>query len=367
MKISLHEIPVRQLVEGYRDSQEEGVTGYGGRLNIRPKYQREFVYQDQQRNAVIDTLRRGFPLNVMYWCVNDQGTYEVLDGQQRTISICQYVTGEFSINEEYFFTLTAEQQQQILDYRLMVYFCEGTDSEKLNWFRTINIAGERLTDQELRNAVYTGPWHTSAKRYFSKTGCAGKALSDKYVKAKCIRQELLEQALEWIADAEGLAGNDPVRQYMADHQRDANANALWLYFQQVIAWVQATFPTYRREMKGLPWGKLYNQYKDTPLDTAALEQEVAHLMQDDEVQRKSGIYEYVLSHDERKLSLRTFDRSTARTAYEQQQGICPRCGKHFDIDDMEADHITPWSKGGKTVADNCQMLCQACNRRKSNQ
>ena len=337
--------------------------GYGGRLDIRPKYQREFVYKDKQRDAVIETIRKGFPLNVMYWCVTEKTdntsdvAYEVLDGQQRTISICQYVAGDFSINEEYFHTLTDDQQEQILDYKLMVYFCEGTDSEKLDWFRTINIAGERLTDQELRNAVYTGTWLTSAKRFFSKNGCAAKALSDKYVKVDTIRQELLELALKWIS-----GGN--IRQYMADHQQDANANALWLYFQQVIAWVQATFPTYRREMKGLPWGELYNRYKDSQLDTAALEAEIADLMQDDEVQKKSGIYEYVLDGDERHLNLRAFDKSTARTAYERQEGICPKCGKHFEIEQMEADHITPWSQGGKTLPENCQMLCRECNRRK---
>ncbi|MBO6190415.1 MAG: DUF262 domain-containing protein [Alloprevotella sp.] len=358
MKIELHEILVRDLVQGYQDSQEEGVSGYGGRLDIRPKYQREFVYKDKQRDAVIETLRRGFPLNVMYWVKNGEDSYEVLDGQQRTISICQYVAGDFSIKEEYFHTLADDQQETILNYRLMVYFCEGTDSEKLDWFRTINIAGERLTEQELRNAVYTGPWLTSAKRFFSKSGCAAKALADKYVKVDTIRQELLELALKWIS-------GDNIRQYMADHQHDANANALWLYFQQVIAWVQATFPTYRREMKGLAWGELYNEYKNALLNTAALEEEVALLMQDDEVQKKTGIYEYVLTRDERKLNLRTFDKSTARTAYERQQGFCPRCGKHFAIEDMEADHITPWSKGGKTVGENCQMLCRDCNRRKS--
>ena len=357
MKISLHEIPVRDLVLGYTDSQEEGVTGYGGRLDIRPKYQREFVYKDRQRDAVIETLRRGFPLNVMYWVHCGDGHYEVLDGQQRTISICQYVAGDFSIREEYFHTLTDDQQEEILSYKLMVYFCEGTDSEKLDWFRTINIAGERLTDQELRNAVYTGPWLTSAKRFFSKTGCAAKALSDKYVKADCIRQELLELALKWIS-------GESIRQYMADHQRDANANALWLYFQQVIAWVEATFPAYRREMKGLPWGELYNQFKDAPLDTAALEAEVSRLMADDEVQKKSGIYLYVLDGDERHLNLRAFDRATARTAYERQQGVCPACGKTFAIEQMEADHITPWARGGRTTPDNCQMLCRDCNRRK---
>lgn len=176
MRIELNEIPVRELVAGYVNNQEDGVIGFGGRLNIRPKYQREFVYKDKQRDSVIETVRKDFPLNVMYWVKNSDGTYEVLDGQQRTISICEYVSGNFSLNFQYFHNLTDTEQEQILDYRLMVYFCEGTDREKLDWFKTINIAGEKLTDQELRNAVYTGTWLTDAKRYFSKTGCPAYGL-----------------------------------------------------------------------------------------------------------------------------------------------------------------------------------------------
>lgn len=362
MEIKLHEIKVRDLVKDYRDDAEEGVTAYGGKLDIRPKYQREFVYTGQQRDAVIDTVRKGFPLNVMYWVVKDDGNYEVLDGQQRTISLCQYVMGDFSINEKYFHTLTDDEQEQILSYPLTIYFCKGTDSEKLAWFKVVNIAGEKLEAQELRNAVYTGAWLNDAKRHFSKSGCAAHALAEKYHNRKVNRQGLLELALSWIAARTGKS----VEQYMADHQQDTNANELWLYFQSVIAWVQTIFPKYRREMKGQPWGELYNRFHDMPLDTKRLNEEVDRLMQDDDVTKKTGIYPYVLDRKESHLQIRAFDNRTIRTVYEQQKGVCPKCGKHFEIEQMQADHITPWSKGGKTLPENCQMLCADCNRRKSN-
>lgn len=365
MKIELHEISVRDLFEGYNDSQEEGVTAYGGRLDVRPKYQREFVYTGKQRDEVINTVQHGFPLNIMYWVKKDDGNFEVLDGQQRTISICQYLNNDFSINEKYFHTLTNDQQKQILDYQLMVYFCEGTDSEKLDWFKTVNIAGERLSDQELRNAVYTGAWLTDAKRHFSKTNCAGFNLGEKYVKVEVNRQGLLELALKWISHGK-------IEKYMSIHQHDPNCNELWLYYTSVISWVKTIFPTWRKEMKGLPWGELYNEYGNKPLDTYTLEAKVAFLMQDPEVQKKSGIYQYVLTGDEKYLNLRTFDDAVKREVYERQGGICPWCEKehkvktHWEIDEMEADHITPWSEGGKTVAENCQMLCREHNRKKSN-
>ena len=361
MKIELREITVRQVADGYLDSDEEGVVGYGGLLDIRPKYQREFVYDEKKRNAVIDTIRKGFPLNVMYWVVTDQGTYEVMDGQQRTISFCQYVNGDFSILADghpmAFHNLPKTLQDQVLDYTLMVYYCSGTDQEKLDWFRIINIAGERLTDQELRNAVYTGPWLTHAKTIFSKTGCAAYLLASKYLNGSPIRQEYLEEAISWLSGGQ-------VEQYMSAHQHDPNANELWSYFQAVIAWVQLTFTTYRKEMKGLDWGVLYNQFKDGLYDTAKLEAEIRALMIDDDVPRKKGIYTYVLTRDEKYLSIRQFTEGQRREAYERRAGICPKCGKHFEISEMEADHITPWSKGGKTNAANCQLLCLEDNRRK---
>ena len=355
MKILLHEIPIRDVVTGYTNDDEEGVTGYGGRLNIRPKYQREFIYKEGQRDAVLHTIQKGFPLNVMYWVKNNDQDFEVMDGQQRTISFCEYVAGNFSLNNLYFHNLTDLEQQQILDYKLMVYFCEGNDKEKLDWFKTINIAGEKLTDQELRNAIYTGPWLSDAKRYFSKTGCAAWLMASDYLSGTPIRQDYLETIIGWLSE-------DKIEAYMAIHQHEPNANELWLYFQSVINWVKTVFPKYRKEMKGLNWGGMYNRFKGAKLDAKELEAQVENLMQDDDVTKKSGIYEYLLSGDEMFLNIRTFTQSQKRSAYERQKGICPHCSTQFEINEMEADHITPWHEGGKTFPENCQMLCKHCNR-----
>lgn len=357
MEIELKHITVKELVENYQDNQEAGVVGYGGKLNIRPPYQREFVYNDKQRKAVIDTVTKDFPLNMMYWAVASDG-YEIIDGQQRTVSICQYVDSVFSYKDRYFHNLQQDEKDKILNYKLTVYQCQGVDSEKLDWFRTINIAGEKLTDQELRNAVYAGSWTADAKRYFSKTQCAAWQLADKYMIGAPIRQDYLETAIAWMNDGE-------IESYMAEHQHDKNANPLWLYFQAVISWVRATFPEYRKEMKGIVWGTLYNTHKDDILDPATLEAEIKRLMADDEVTKKKGIYEYLLTGNEKHLSIRTFTDSNKRTLYEGQKGVCPACKERFDIAQMEADHITPWSQGGKTELDNGQMLCRDCNRRKS--
>ena len=338
MKIELHEITVRDITENYIDNAERGVIGYNGKLNIRPPYQREFVYKDKQRDSVIETIIKGFPLNVMYWVKNSDDEFEVLDGQQRTISFCQYVNGDFSLNNRAFHNLTKTEQQQILDYKVMVYFCEGNDKEKLDWFKIINIAGEKLTDQELRNAVYTGAWLSDAKLKFSKTQCAAYDMAHDYINGSPIRQDYLETALKWIND-----GN--IEEYMAKHQHDPNANELFFYFRGVTDWVVNTFVKYRKEMKGLDWGFLYNRFKDQIFDTAALEKEIAELMADDDVTSKKGIYPYILTRQEKYLSVRTFDNRMKRTAYEKQNGICKKCGQKFEIEQMEADHITPWSKG----------------------
>jgi len=320
MKIELHEVTIREVVAGYLDRDEEGVVGYRGELNIRPPYQREFVYDEKKRNAVIDTIRKGFPLNVMYWVVTDDETYEVLDGQQRTISFCRYVDGDFSIDIDghpmAFHNLQKTQQDQILDYKLMIYYCSGTDKEKLDWFRIINIAGERLTEQELRNAVYTGPWLSHAKTIFSKSNCAAYLLASKYVQGSPIRQEFLETAISWKSEG-------AIEPYMSAHQHDRNANELWTYFQAVIAWVQVTFPEYRREMKGIEWGALYGEFNGVVYDTTKLEEEIKSLMIDDDVTKKRGIYSFVLNRDERFLSIRAFTEAQRRGAYERQNGICP--------------------------------------------
>ena len=362
MKIELHEITVKELTNGYVDNPSDGsVVGYGGNLNIRPPYQREFVYKDKQREAVIDTITKGFPLNVMYWAKCDDGTLEVIDGQQRTISICQFVNGDFSFDMRYFHNMQKDEQEQILNYKLSIYICEGTDSEKLSWFKTINIAGEKLTDQELRNAVYHGAWVSEAKRYFSKPGCAAVKIGSDYLNGSAIRQDFLETAISWIS-------NENIEVYMSNHQHDASAASLWQYFQSVITWIDSSFnPTKERKkiMKGVNWGELYNKYKDQVIDSAAVEAEVKTLVLDDDVTKKTGIYPYILTRKEKYLSIRAFTDAQKLTAYEMQLGVCPNCGEHFEIEQMEADHITPWHEGGKTIATNCQMLCKECNRRKS--
>ncbi|MFM9872010.1 MAG: HNH endonuclease family protein [Fimbriimonadaceae bacterium] len=361
MKIDLRNVKIAELVAGYEDKNEEGVTGFGGKLNIRPPYQREFIYGEKQRNEVIQTVRKGFPLNTMYWVVAGDG-FELMDGQQRTVSICQYVAGDFSVivddSPMYWGNLTSEQQKQILDYELSIYVCEGEEKEKLDWFEIINIAGEKLTDQELRNAIYTGPWLADAKRWFSRTGCPAAGISDNYVNGSPIRQELLEKALDWKS-------RGAIKEYMSAHQHDADANELWQYYQAIFDWVRRVFPEYRKMMKGLPWGKFYNAHKDDSLNATILEARIVELIDDDEVDNKKGIYEFLLTGIEKSLNLRTFPDKMKQKVFEKQKGVCPICKKKFELGQMEADHIVPWSRGGKTVLENCQMLCQLDNRTKS--
>jgi len=356
MNIELKEITVRELTQDYEDNEENGVIGFSGKLDIRPPYQREFIYGEKERNAVIDTLTKDFPLNVMYWAVREDGNFEVIDGQQRTISICQYVEGDFSLNGLAFHNLPKDKQEQILNYTLMVYYCSGTDSEKLDWFEIINIAGKVLTKQELRNAVYSGSWVSDAKRYFSKNN--RPKIGDEYLSGSANRQEYLETAIDWISK-----GN--IKEYMSKNQHEPNATELWLYFQSVINWVKANFSKYRREMKGIKWGFLYNEFKDQKFDSKKLEEQIAVLMEDEDVGNKKGIYSYVLTGKEKYLNIRAFNDKQKREAYERQKGICVECKKHFELNEMEADHIDPWHSGGKTTAENCQMLCREDNRRKS--
>ena len=367
MRIEERKVTVREITEGYRNDLEEGVTGLNGNLDIRPQYQREFVYDEKKRNEVIRTIMKGFPLNVMYWVdrgdvvVSGVPRYEVMDGQQRTISICEYIAGNYSVDDMFFFNLPANTKQLILDYELFIYVCNGSESEKLDWFQIINIAGEKLTDQEIRNAIYAGPWVSDAKRYFSKTGCPASNISGDYLKGSSIRQEYLETAIDWISQKE----NKSINAYMAEHQQDKNAITLWNYFRSVIDWIEAIFPKKRSIMKGVPWGVLYNEYGNrNDFSPDDFEQKIQVLLSDSDVTRQSGVYEYLLTGDERKLSIRGFDKRIALTAYEQQNHKCAICGKEFEFDKMHADHIVPWSKGGHTTPDNCQMLCRDCNLKK---
>lgn len=390
---------IRDLVEGYsNDPDTNHVSGYDGKLDIRPKYQRNFRYNDKQQEAVMNTVLQNFPLNTMYWVKKADGTYEVLDGQQRTISICEYVCGPnydgigYSVNvgghQMTFANLKANMPdvaQKILNYPLEIYVCDGTDSEKLAWFNVINTAGELLTKQELRNAAYAGPWVSSAKAYFSQEKGRGVHAADfdaNDKKAPLLskdwnKQEYLETAISWAANAEGKNIED----YMSDHQSDEDASELWQYFSAVVEWVRSKFIKYRSGMKGQMWGIWYNECKkglhtDTWIakSGAAIEQELQRLINDPEVSFGKGAYEYIIDGQERHLNLRQFDDEVKQRVYEKQRHKCPYCTKHIDgysgkdeyeLSEMEADHIIPWSQGGKTIEDNCQLLCRYHNGHKS--
>lgn len=370
MKVTSKNIKIKDVFEGFTDDGEDGVFAYNGKLAIRPPYQREFVYGEKESEAVIQTVLKGFPLNVMYWVKTGDDSYEVLDGQQRTLAIMYFLSHKFSIaidgKRYYNDVLPNDKYDSLMEYELMVYICEGTDSEKLEWFRVVNIAGEPLTAQELRNSVYTGAWLSDAKKYFSKNNCAAKKISDKYITGTPNRQELLEKALKGICGLQGIAD---VTEYMSRHKNDEDANELWQYFQKVMNWVGMIFPKYKPKMKGLDWCRLYNEHHEKTYNSAEMEKEVDRLLKDDEIQKQAGIFEYLLRRGsdpfaEKLLNLRAFTERDKHLAYEHQNGICSICGRKFDFSEMQADHIKPWSKGGETITENCQMLCADCNRKK---
>lgn len=370
MTIKQIEVTVGDIARGYINNEEQGVRGYGGQLDIRPPYQREFIYNENEQQAVISTVLKGYPLNVMYWVRRSEDAecpYEVMDGQQRTLSLCEYVDGKFAYDFKNFFNQPADIQKIILDYPLTIYLCEGEPSEKLEWFKTINIAGKPLNEQEINNAVYAGPFVTDAKRHFSKSNCGAYRLGKDLVNGTPIRQEFLKKALEWMAEHETREGKpQSVVGYMAEHQHDPNANNLWTYFQNVLNWTITNFDLkkFKKIMKGLNWALYYDKYHSTTLDTADLASRISKLILDSDVQKQMGIIPYVLTGDERHLDLRSFPEDIKLAVWEKQHHICPSCQKEFDYEFMEGDHITPWREGGRTVIENCQMLCRECNRRK---
>ena len=358
MKIEPKKITVRELISGYQDNNHEGVVGYNGKLDIRPPYQREFIYNSKQREAVIDTVFKGHPLNSIYWAVTKENKFEVIDGQQRIISICQYCESDFSINGKYFHSLQEDEQKKILDYVLTVFFCSGTDSEKLGWFETINIAGAVLTDQELKNATFSGPWVTDAKRYFSKRGCVAYNKAEDYLKGTSLRQDYLETAINWIS-------NGKIKEYMSSNHHKDNAKELWNYFEKVINWVEKTFVKKRNFMKGLPWGFFYNKYKDKNLDPQKIEKTISDLIQFSDKIRMSGIYEFILTGEPKHLAHRQFPDNIKHKVYETQKGKCQICKNSFELAEMEADHKKAWFDNGETITENCQMLCRECHYSKT--
>jgi len=391
----LDTLTIAQLVDGYCDNGDNGVVAFGGKLNVRPAFQREFVYSPTDRDRVMKSVHNNLPLNVMYWAKNPDGTFEIIDGQQRAISICQFITNDdgygnpIAINfdgrrTQTFASLSPEKQQQILnEYKLQVYVCDGDEDEKLEWFHTINIAGKVMEEQELLNADYTGTWLTSAKAFFSKKD-NNPALNYHYFdndrKHSIIainseaanRQALLHLVLEWIIDTNHDLYPE-VKNYMSVHRDDENADELINYYKSVVDWVHDVFGDdgYYNEIRGLPWGILYNKYHNGEYDTDKIQKNVRMLMADEEVQSKKGIFEYVFDNDKKHLNLRTFDNNIKRTVHQRQNGICPYCkntenaNKVWPFEEMEGDHIVPWSRGGKTVLENCQMLCRHHNRIKS--
>ena len=370
MTIKQISVTVRDITKGYVNNDEQGVRGYNGLLDIRPPYQREFIYNDKEQQAVINTVLKGYPLNVMYWVKrNDDAEcpYEVMDGQQRTLALCEYVAGKFSFEFKNFFNQPPDIQQRILDYELTVYVCEGEHSEKLEWFKTINIAGKPLNEQEILNAIYAGPFVSDAKRHFSKSNCGAYKLGKDLVNGVPIRQDFLKVALNWMAEHEQREGKAQSRVgYMSQHQHDPNANNLWTYFQNVLNWAITNFDMkkFKKIMKGLDWALYYDKFHDKTLDTVALAKEISALMRDSEIQKPGGIIPYVLTGEERHLDLRAFPEDIKLAVWEKQKHICPLCLKEFDFEFMEGDHIKPWREGGRTVIENCQMLCRDCNRRK---
>lgn len=370
MTIKQIDVTVGDITTGYVNNDEQGVRGYDGRLDIRPPYQREFIYNEREQQAVINTVLKGYPLNVMYWVRRSDDAdcqFEVMDGQQRTLSLCEYVAGKFSYDFKAFFNQPADVQKRILDYKLTVYVCEGEPSEKLEWFQTINIIGKPLNAQEIRNAVYAGPFVSDAKRHFSKNNCGAYRLGRDLVTGTAIRQDYLAKALQWMAEHETRQGHpQTIVGYMSAHQHDPNANNLWTYFQNVLNWAITNFDLkrFKKIMKGLDWALYYDRFSGTTLDTQTLWQRISTLMRDSEVQRQSGIIPYVLTGDEHHLDLRAFPDDIKLAVWEKQNHLCALCGKEYDLEFMEGDHITPWRDGGRTVIDNCQMLCRNCNRRK---
>lgn len=392
METELHtEWCVRDIIAGFTFNrlEEKGVYGLDGRLTIQPEYQRHYIYGDGKKDvAVVQSLLAGYPLGLMYFVEKEDGTYEVLDGQQRITSFGRFCLGHFAVpdgegNPWYFPPAPKAgeepdaERERILNSPLLIYTCRGAEREIKQWFKTINIKGAELTDQELLNAVYSGPFVTAAKRVFSNATNPEMQKWQWYVSGDPRRQKVLETALKWCSA-------DNIEDYMASHRHDADCGELERFFRTVIEWASQTIPFADRTLCGLDWGRLWREYHERPYNPQAVERRCRELLADEAVVKKSGIYEYVLggeTHPE-LLSVRLFDKRTIHSAYArqtaqaQEQGVsnCPLCAlttgplrtRIYKEAEMDADHITPWSRGGETTAANCQMLCRTHNRAKGN-
>ena len=389
MKTTLHtEWTVADICKGftYNELEGKGLFGLDGRLTIQPEYQRHYIYNDGKRDvAVIDSILKGYPIGLIYFNTTAEGRYEVLDGQQRITSFGRFVTGKFAItdadgNVQYFSGLPHDQQEKILNSQLLIFECEGEETEIKEWFKTINIVGVPLNAQELLNAVFSGSFVNAAKRVFSNSQNAEMQKWSHYLKGDVKRQDYLATALGWLSNSKGMA----VDAYMSQHRHDSNINELESYFRSVIDWVSTTFTMVENDMCGIEWGRLYDTYHNTPYSVDHLTMRVKALQSDESIKAPRNIYEYVLGgeQDKRLLDIRIFEESTKKAAYRRQtdaaktKGIsnCPLCAlgdnanktRIYKINEMDADHVTAWSKGGATTLENCEMLCKTHNRSKGN-
>ena len=381
------DITIAEICKGfvYNELEGKGLFGLSGKLTIQPEYQRNYIYADGKKDvAVIESILKGYPLGLIYFNKVAEDKYEVLDGQQRITSFGRFVTGKFAIKingmEQYFSGLSEDLQQKILQTPLTIYICEGEESEIKEWFKTINIAGVSLNSQELRNAIYSGPFVTAAKAEFSNSQNSNLQKWSAYIKGAANRQDILERALEWVSTAKGME----IEAYMSQHRTDTNISELKTYFNSVIDWIDSVFIDVKDEMRGLEWGKLYETYHTQPYDADKVQERVHALYADECVKKHSGVFEYILGGEQNKvlLEIRLFENSVKKSKYEQQtqsakvQGIsnCPLCAccnnanrtKIWDLKEMDADHVTAWSKGGSTDISNCEMLCKTHNRNKGN-
>jgi hypothetical protein len=388
MVTTLEKYTVRKIVDGfvYNELEGKGLFGLSGKLTIQPEYQRSYIYAKEKKEvAVIGSLLKGYPLGLIYFNNTDDNKFEVLDGQQRITSVGRFTTGKFAIldenkNEQLFSSLPADKQTKIMDSELLVYHCQGEESEIKEWFKTINIAGMPLNDQELLNAIYSGPFVTLAKAEFSNSSNANMQKWSTYVSGLAYRQDFLATALSWVAASKGQNAEG----YMAAHRVDTSINELKAYFSTVIDWISGVFRDVKSEMRGREWGRLYEAYHGQSYDPAEISDAVHSLYGDYCVKDKRGIFEYLLgdkTHPE-LLEVRVFDDATKHTVYEQQtsdaksKGIsnCPLCAngpdanksRIWELSAMDADHVTAWSNGGVTGIHNCQMLCKTHNRAKGN-
>lgn len=379
------EITVKDICDGfvYNELEGKGLFGLSGKLTIQPEYQRNFIYATEGKEAaVIESILKGYPLGLIYFNTIDKDKFEVLDGQQRITSIGRFVSGKFAIKDEngteqYFDGMAADRKEKILETKLLIYECEGTESEIKEWFRTINIVGVPLKPQELLNAVYSGPFVTRAKEEFSNSQNANVQKWSAYISGSVHRQDFLERALEWVSQGE-------IGEYMSRHRNDTNITELKNYFNSVIDWVSGVFVDVESEMRGLEWGRLYETYHKQSYHPAEVSAKVRELYADPYVKNRKGVFEFILGGvvDTKLLNVRVFDEATKKSVYREQtvkaekkeESNCPLCALGHDankdriwrIDEMDADHVASWSKGGTTDAKNCQMLCKTHNRAKGN-